>query len=53
MSDIVERIERRIHDAPMPSEHLLDEAAEVIQRLRLELQELTSQPSYDSKYLHG
>jgi hypothetical protein len=34
MSDIVERINNRIHDAPMPTEHLLDEAAEEIDRLR-------------------
>jgi hypothetical protein len=33
MSDIVERIRNRMHDAPMPTEHLLDEAADMIERL--------------------
>lgn len=34
---IVERINSRIHDAPMPTEHLLDEAAELIEALEAEL----------------
>jgi FtsZ-binding cell division protein ZapB len=34
MKDIVERIENRIHDAPMPTEHLLDECGVEIERLR-------------------
>jgi len=34
MADIVTRIENRMHDAPMPTEHLLDEAAEEIVKLR-------------------
>ncbi len=39
MTDIVERIRNRIHDAPMPTEHLLDDAADEIERLRsIELQ---------------
>ena len=38
MNDIVERIEGRIHDAPMPTEHLLDECAEEIKRLRAALE---------------
>ena len=37
MTDIVERIRNRIHDAPMETERLLDEAAEEIELLRLEL----------------
>jgi hypothetical protein len=32
--NIVERIRSRIHDAPMPIEHLLDEAADRIEALR-------------------
>jgi hypothetical protein len=35
--DIVERIRRRLNDAPMETERLLDEAADEIERLRLEL----------------
>ena len=35
--DIVKRIRDRIHDAPMETERLLDEAADEIVRLRLEL----------------
>jgi hypothetical protein len=34
---IVERINSRIHDAPLPTEYLLDEAAERIQELETEL----------------
>ena len=34
MTDIVERIKTRIHDSPMPIEHLLDDCAEEIKRLR-------------------
>ena len=33
-SDLVERIRARPNDAPMPTEHLLDEAADEIERLR-------------------
>ena len=33
--DIVERIRERIHDSHMQIEHLLDEAADEIERLRL------------------
>ena len=33
MSDIVSRIRSRPHDAPMPTEHLLDDAATEIERL--------------------
>jgi len=33
MSDLVGRIETRIHDSPMPIEHLLDECADEIRRL--------------------
>lgn len=36
MTDIIDRIRNRIHDAPMPTEHLLDEAADEIERLRAE-----------------
>lgn len=32
--DIVERIRNRLNDAPMPTERLLDEAADEIERLR-------------------
>lgn len=39
MTDIVERIENRIHDAPMPTEHLLDAAAGEIRRLRQGIQD--------------
>lgn len=39
MSDIVERLENRVHDAPMPSEHLMDESAAEIRHLRAELAE--------------
>lgn len=35
MNDIVDRLRNRIHDAPMPTEHLLDEAADEIEDLRL------------------
>lgn len=31
--DLVERIRSRIHDAPLPTEYLLDEAADVIEHL--------------------
>jgi hypothetical protein len=34
MMDIVERLRNRVHDAPMPSEHLLDEAADLIEEAR-------------------
>ncbi len=34
MSDLVDRLRNRIHDAPMPTEHMLDEAADEIERLR-------------------
>lgn len=37
MSDVVERIRNRINDAPMPTEHLLDEAADTITGLRAEV----------------
>ena len=33
MTDIVERLRNRINDAPMPTERLLDEAADEIERL--------------------
>ena len=39
MSDLVARIRGRLNDAPMPSEHLLDEAADTIERLERELAE--------------
>jgi hypothetical protein len=35
--DIVERIKNRLHDLPMEIEHLLDEAADEIERLRQQL----------------
>lgn len=50
MDDIVERIRNRIHDAPMPTEHLLDEAADYIEQLRgvlNEMRELAGLPVYD------
>lgn len=34
MSDIVARIRGRIHDAPMETEQLIDEAADEIERLQ-------------------
>jgi cobalamin biosynthesis protein CobT len=34
MTDIVERIRNRIHDSHMDAEHLMDEAADEIERLR-------------------
>ena len=34
MTDIVERIQSRIHDAPLPTEYLLDEAADEIEWLK-------------------
>lgn len=40
MSDIVERIRNRINDAPMPTEHLLDEAEDTITALRAEVEAL-------------
>lgn len=40
MSDIVERIRNRINDAPMPTEHLLDEAADTLTALRTEVAQL-------------
>ncbi len=33
MSDLVERLRNRTHDAPMPSERLMDEAADALERL--------------------
>jgi hypothetical protein len=39
-TDIVERIRGRIHDAPMPTEHMLDDAAEEIERLRAQVAKL-------------
>lgn len=38
--DIVERIRDRPNDAPMPTEHLLDEAADTIEELRKEIARL-------------
>ncbi len=35
--DIVERIGTRLNDAPMPTEHLLDDDADEIERLRTAL----------------
>jgi hypothetical protein len=35
--DIVERIRNRLNDAPLPTEYLLDEAADEIERLRADL----------------
>lgn len=34
--DLVERIQSRLNDAPLPTERLLDEASEEIKRLRAE-----------------
>jgi len=34
VTNIIDRIINRIHDAPMPTEHLLDDTAETIARLR-------------------
>ena len=39
MSDLVERLRNRIHDAPMPTEHMLDEAADRIEALEAALRE--------------
>jgi hypothetical protein len=36
-ADLVSRIRNRIHDAPMPTEHLLDEAEVEIERLKARL----------------
>lgn len=40
MSDIVERLNNRIHDAPIASERLMDEAAELITILRCSLEQI-------------
>lgn len=47
MADIVERIRERPHDAPMPTERLLDEAAAEIARLRAALAEIVDAPDID------
>ena len=36
MTDLVQRIRDRPNDAPLPTERLLDEAADEIEQLRLE-----------------
>jgi hypothetical protein len=40
MNPIVEKIRNRIHDAPLETERLLDDAAEEIERLEAELERL-------------
>jgi hypothetical protein len=40
--DLVARIRARPNDAPMPTEHLLDEAADEIERLRAALESCAS-----------
>jgi hypothetical protein len=40
MNDIAERLKNRSNDAPIPTEHLLDEAAAEITRLRARVGEL-------------
>jgi hypothetical protein len=40
MTDIVDRLRNRVHDAPLPTERLLDEAADEIERLRETLKEI-------------
>lgn len=42
MSDIVNRLRNRIHDAPMPTERMLDEAADEIERLRTALKRIAA-----------
>lgn len=39
MSDLVKRIRNRLNDAPIPTEHLLDEAADAIEQLRARIAE--------------
>jgi hypothetical protein len=39
-TSIVERIRSRVHDAPMPTEWLLDDAADEIERLRRALEQI-------------
>lgn len=41
-SELVERINARPNDAPLPAEYLLDEAADAITKLEAEKAELTS-----------
>jgi hypothetical protein len=40
ITDIVKRIRSRPNDAPMPTEHLLDEAADRIKKLEAALREI-------------
>lgn len=47
--DLVRRINARIHDAPMPTEQLLDEAAERIQELEAQL--ILAQPLYSRRQI--
>ena len=43
MRDLVQRIRDRPNDAPMPTEHLLEDAAEGLERLIAENESLRSQ----------
>ena len=43
MPDIIDRLRNRIHDAPMPTERLLDEAADVIELLSRALEPFAKQ----------
>ena len=43
MTDIIARLRNRIHDSPIPAEHLMDDAADEIERLRAALEEIAIQ----------
>jgi hypothetical protein len=47
---IVERLRNRINDAPMPTEHLLDEAANRIEALEAALRAIADKHLYADQY---
>lgn len=49
MTDIVQRIRTRPHDAPMPTEHLLDDAADELEKMR----ERVAQMQYEAGMYHS
>lgn len=45
--DLVQRIRSRPHDAPMPTEHLLDETADAMEKMLAALKLFASFASFD------
>jgi len=48
VTDIIARLRNRIHDSPIPAEHLMDDAADEIERLRAALGEIAAREYGDS-----